>query len=165
MTLNPKDFTPAIGQYIFNEEEARQESQIRDLVARNYDLGGSRQAFICAGRTVSLLDEKSLRGHFPRPVVNELHDEAHTLVKAIDRMQRDKRKYEQTFNSLLRRCHSMQDVRDLLPDILATKIGGLNNHSRTREMTFLLQDNALLKAPYDALQDVISYYIANRLIY
>ena len=165
MALNPKEYVDPISRTLFREETERQEIQIRDLVNRNYDEGGSQHAFICAGRTVSLLDEKELRSYFPRPVVQKLHDEAHTLVKAIDRLHRDRRKFEQAFGSVLRRCHTMQDIRDLLPDTLVASISPLNNMTRTRDMAFLIQDNAFLKAPFEGLQDVISYYIANRLIY
>lgn len=159
------EFLTPISNAVFRHEKARQDAIAEDLINRNLDAGGSAKAFVCAGRTVSQLSPKELKGYHPRPVVPELHDEALIFVEAANKLDYDKRKLDQYCGSLFRRCRGIQDVRNLLPDMLVAEISVFKAISRTAEPTFLLKENAMLQIPFQGLQDTIGYYLANRLIF
>lgn len=165
MPVDINTYVDPVVRAVFYDEHQRQQQQVRDLLIRNQEAGGSMSAFICGGRTVSLLSEKDLRAYTPRPVVDELHDEALTVVNSMNRLDSDKKKLRQAWSTLLRRCHSTQEVRDLIPDTLAPSVSVVRGIPRDKDMTFLLQESPLVKIPFETFQNVIAYYLANRLIY
>lgn len=159
------EFLPPITKAVFAHEDARQSLIKNDLLTRNQEAGGSPAGFICAGRKVSHLDPKELRYMSISSVLPELHNEALMYVEAANKLDDDHRRLTQYAGSLFRRCRGIQDIRNLLPDMLAAEIPVFRGLSRTADMQFLLKDNAMLQTPYQGFQDTIGYYLANRLIY
>jgi len=165
MPFDPKEFADPIKRAIFLEEDHRLHDSIREMVNRNSEAGGSPNAFICDGLIVTNLSGMALKNLFPLPVADELHDEAYDLVRHIKKRDTDKRKFDQYFLSVSRRCRDLQDVRDLVPDMIASKVPALAGIGRSPNFENIASRDPMVRIPYRGLQDIISYYLANRIIF
>lgn len=159
------DFIPLLSRAIFHQEQVRQKAIADDLIARNALAGGSASGFIFGGRVVSNLDAKELRTYGVRPVVDELRNEALHYVEIANKLDADAIKLEQYTGSLFRRCSGIQDVRNILPDMVAADIPVISNYPRTDDMNAFVKGYPLLNTPFQGLQNIIGYYLANRLIF
>lgn len=159
------DFIPLLSRAVFNEEIARQKAIADDLIARNAQAGGSISGFIFGGRVVSNLTPLERRTRSVQPVVSELHDEALHYVEIANKLDQDVIKLEQYAASLFRRCSGIQDVRNILPDMVAADIPVISGYPRTDDMNAFVKGQPLLNTPFQGLQNIIGYYLANRLIF
>lgn len=150
---------------LMGKEITRQAALTKELVQINREAGGTKYGFLYAGQIYSSLLPKHRRGMSFGPVVSQLEGEAAELRRLAVKLEADERKFRQSMSVVLSKCRSLQDVRDVLPEVVIRDVPKLQELSRIRAEGFLLQDHPVLKRQYDNAVEIAKYYIANRLIY
>jgi hypothetical protein len=164
--VNP--YTEYTGLFVYevtHREARRITEMLHSLLTQNKALGGSDYHFEYRGKNYSPYAASVYPTVKVDPIHPSLEEEAEHVALLHDKLNKDEHYLAQHLKVLLLKCRSMQDVRDVLPDILTQPYAGFADRPRTRPEGFLVAQNALLTAQFKTFQDIVRYYISNRLIY
>lgn len=151
---------------IFEKEDKRTEQYELQMVKRNREAQGKHSdGFFYAGNFHSDL-ELSLRA---KGIKTTLHP---NLMGDMDLHYQQKREVDfdkvrvkQALALLLNDCRCLQDIRDALPNSLATVVEGTSSLERTRPEGYTLENSERGKRQYQKLRDKIEFYMAMKLLY
>ena len=92
-----------------------------------------------------------------------LNDRMKSLVKTRDLIKTHRQKSRQIITKLLRHCHTIQDLRDALPDCLLPALPDLKHTERTREEGWPLLDGKHNEKEWDEIRPLISSLAISRM--
>jgi hypothetical protein len=100
----------------------------------------------------------------------DLHEEIEGYIRDNRQVALDQVLIRQTFFQLINPCHTLQDVRDALPECVVdcTPAGAcepLTGMSRLREAAWTIKDNPRAMRQYEKILPRMEVYSAARLIY
>lgn len=146
-------------------DKRRLDAMLEELIEANTQAGNPRHGFTLAGEFHTLRDPRSI----PRGQKKLLHPDLVTQGEAYMRERETWRKeitrLKHGLAPVLDSCHSAQDVRDMLPDEVKGILGELKGLSRTRPEGFLFENQPLRAHDFERTKELISFYVANRLLY
>lgn len=103
-----------------------------------------------------------------RPLIGPPHP---TLVEQLDllvqrkkTLAHDRKRIMNILGLMSRHARSLQDFRDLLPEICSSLLPELSQFQRTREEAYSIQGNERALRDYHTLRGLIEFYAASRLI-
>lgn len=150
---------------LFDREEAFLTKRELALIPRNVEAGGSPDGFRYMGKIYSELSGYLLQ----RGVFSLLHP---SLIPEMDQIQKDRQtlandrdRVRQALTMVLQNCHGWQDIRDALPNSLASLIPECQGLERTRPEAFTIAENERSYNQYMKLREKIDFYVAARLLY
>jgi len=167
--LNPTvrhEIINEVDQLVFGPELDRFFREKEKLISENHLLGGGKLCLTVNGRIIQI-NTKAGRYERFKPIHPSLHDAGLTLLALMDRLDRARKTVVNSMAPLLARCESAQDVRDAFPNLVSIKlatlqIGGLD---RTREQGYIFSSDPDKMRTFEAMLEVLFYYMANRLVY
>lgn len=144
------------------ENEAQRLWNIRyQLVRKNFDIGGSVMGFYFKGILISNSNLKPVDKI--DPVQPDLIPEVTKYLQDESIIKSDRTRIYQGLTLLLRECGSPQDIRDALPDQLASYIEFVKDLPRTREEAYTLRSNPNDYKQYLKIRDKIFVYLVSYL--
>ncbi len=160
------DITVEVCQIVLAPEEERLFDEKVKLIQSNHLLGGGRYSYTVKGKIV-VVNPKAGRIEKYKPIHKSLLDQALKLQELEYKVMKARNIIFNSLSPLLVRCESAQDVRDALPNVVATRlytleIGGLD---RTREQGYMFTSDPDKMRTYNNMLEVLYYYMANRLVY
>lgn len=141
------------------------------LISKNHEKGKSRIGFYLRGekfvKSVYSSPDNIRRDLFPPISDNmpayDLIPEADELFEAKKKLERDKRIIGQNLTVLLQKTKTTQDVRDALPEELAS-FGDIKSlYERTREEAYTLKNEPLKYKAWFQAKELIIVHLANRM--
>lgn len=103
-----------------------------------------------------------------RPLIGPPHHslvaQADLLVQRKKTLASDRKKIMNILGLMSRHARSLQDFRDLLPEMCSSLLPELGQFSRTREEAYSLQGNDRALRDYHTLRELIEFYAVSRLI-
>ena len=162
--LNPAmDFLNPVVDALMCSQKDTLDATLQSLLDRNAANGFSEYCYMHGGKFFSLYSMKALKGFEIGPIHPSLTDEAESLFLAREQLERDTKQIRQGLSTIANKCRSKQDIRDVLPEILAQIVPDFQSMPRLREEGFLLQDNPLLQAQYERTMDLAYKHQVDRL--
>lgn len=150
---------------IFYTEREFLDRELINIVTENQSLGGTMNAFRFEGELYSLVNMRSIRGIDISYLHPSLEKAMKRYVKRTDQLQIDMKRLRHALSMVISKCRHHQDVRDVLPDVIANKIPAFQSLDRIREEGFVLRDKPELLAQFNEAMDIALTYQANRLLY
>lgn len=152
---NAHQILEAIIQHIFLHETQRHQKCI-DTIA---ETGGIWQgAFLFKAQTYRKSSGTTGRASLPE----HCWDDMELFLKDKTMVERDSRQMWQLLFSAIFPCTSLQDVRDVLPDMVVSFIPELNQFPRTREEMWTVKDDQRLMRQYKEVRERIELYVKLR---
>lgn len=103
-----------------------------------------------------------------RPQIGPPHasliGQADLLVQRKKTLAHDRKRIMNILGLMSRHARSLQDFRDLLPEVCSSLLPELSQLSRTREEAYSIQGNERAMRDYHTLRGLIEFYAASRLI-
>ena len=140
-------------------------ASLQSLIDKNIAKGGSIIGFTFAGRRYTYLTSKEVRKIRKwDPIHPDLYEDALALHKDTVDQERDMQRLRQGLTLPLRGSKTWQDVRDALPELVAS-IPLISGFPRTRPEAFNLQDKPTLLNEYNETVELITYFLSARMFY
>jgi len=161
------DYAKVFEFELMRYEDSRLNSLLQNLLNANKAAGKSNLGFLYNGKSYSPYTDTQLQKANIRlkPIHSTLENEAEHYAFLANKLEQDSQYVYQHLSVLLLKCKSKQDVRDALPDAVVEPFAEFSGMTRTRPEGFIVSDNPLLKKQFSVFQDIVRYYISNRLIY
>lgn len=86
-------------------------------------------------------------------------------MEDIEQTHKEKTRLYNGLAVLVLRCSTLQDLRDALPDSVVSLFPELASLSRFREPGWPFEDKPLQAHDYRATEELLGFYVTNRLLY
>jgi hypothetical protein len=164
--INPiQELINGLLEDLFSHETKSLSDLLQKIVIENQSLGGTMNVFLFESLHYSHLPPhlvKDVRG--VRELHRDLHPKMQRYLLRLSKITRDKRFVTNAFSPLTQKCHSLQDMRDALPEVLISRVPTFSNLDRMRDEGWVIEDNPLLFKQFQEAVDIVLTYQANRLI-
>jgi hypothetical protein len=165
MRLDYLKLIPSLIASVMGPEKARFKKLRSKLVEDNMKLGGNVLGFRHLGLRYSNNHPRDTKGvHLPA-VEPSFKGEVQRFEALVLRAERDEQRLRQSLTVVLPMCESLQDIRDVLPEVFVTEITQLSSLVRTREAGYILREHPVLKTQYDQAVEIALFYTVNRLVF
>lgn len=155
---------PVIDSLLQVEDEDLKQ-KIQELIDENSLLGGHYKGFYYSGDVFSPYAKKLLRGSRIKEIDPTLEERAEYCRARRNRLAEDRKKLQQLLTIIFSKCKTKQDVRDVLPEVIANKVDAFKGMPRQNNEGFILADNPMLMNQYCAAVDQALEYLVEKLIY
>lgn len=146
------------------EEYTYQDQKLHELVRENQALGGTMNGYRYDGDLYTVTSYKDLRGIAIKDIHPSLAEKARVLVLRKERLKKDETKLRNALSTVLSKCQTLQEMRDVLPDVIANKINQFQSMERVQEMGHVLDTMPHLKTQFENAMDIALRYHAARLL-
>lgn len=96
---------------------------------------------------------------------DSLYDEMDMLLRDKAQVDLDRSLIKQSLFALLYPCQTPQDVRDALPDCIASVVPAVGHTPRSGEALWSIQDNERAQRQYAKIEPRLEMYVAARIMY
>jgi len=156
--------------HIFSHEERRLKAAEYLLIQENAKMMAEQgqprpDTFYYAGYRFSHMETQLIASSVKGRLNAQLFWKADNHIKDLKELEFDKVRVRQTLAIILKDCHSPQDVRDVLPEVLASSLKDISSLARFREEAYTLKDNPRLLKQYEKLKEKIEFYMASKYMY
>lgn len=156
---------PPLMESLMGVERARLKKEKSKLVKKNHLLGGSEVGFYYLDMRFADADQRFQEGT-PLPyVLGALIEDASDLYAEVRRVEADEQKLRQALSVVVPKCNTLQEVRDVLPEIFIREVPQLRALERQREPGFILEEYPMLKPQFMKALEIADYYTVNKLIF
>lgn len=175
---NIDEWVKVIFDHLLAAEMRRIESMLVQLNDKNSALkapaGSKFYGFVHMGKTYIPEEYSYLLPHIPRqqrhklipPIALELAEEVGTFASEVAKLESDKTAIHQMLFKLLRPVTTMQELRDALPDCVATKLPQLASLQRQNpDPTWSIKNDPRALREYDRVLPRIEFYSVSHLLY
>lgn len=140
------------------------ESRASALVRDNKALGGHPEAFYYRSKLYHVVPRYALKDHGIPPLHPSLHDKADILIQLEQDTERQLKRIRFALSTVTRHVRTQQDLRDLLPDVIALTVPELRALERTKEEGYLFEPGSTHHRQYLEAVDLCLEFQAHRLI-
>lgn len=140
-------------------------SRLGNLIAENFRMGGSNNAFFYRGEFFSLSPRSSFKGIEVRPVARSLEPSVEIIVSRRKELSTMEQILRQTLAVVTRACRHIQDLRDALPDTLVSDIPTLSRLDRIRDEGDILADRPDIFLQYQRAVEIALQLKGKRLLH
>lgn len=156
---------PVLIDKVINKDKERLGEQLKNLIEANALLGNSPIGFLFGGNFHSLYDKTTQAKAVKRPLHPSLNEQGHDFLQEMRKLGNDIARLKSGLSLLLRPCENWQDVRDALPDVVRDELQEIRDLRRTRKEGWTLEAFPLQRMQFQTTIDLLTYHIANRLLY
>lgn len=151
---------------VFHKEEKRLVKELGAIQDKHAIRYGCR-AFLLDGKPVWNGDAAAAKQKAKKPIDADLLPDARHLVSRIHKLGIDKQRVINFFGILIQRCHSLEDFRDMLPDVVVERMEGheITGIPRTREPGYALTSSPSKSKLYQDGLDIMFAYLVNELVF
>lgn len=151
---------------LFRAEHNRFNRLYMELVSKNAAMGGPKDGFYFRGDFYHNMGKGIPTKDIDR---GNLHN---SLIPEMERLKLEEKQFE--FEKarvragliiLIQDCQSIQDVRDAVPNCLASLVPDLSRKERERPEAYTLQHNDVRKKQYLKIRPLIEFYSITKLLY
>jgi hypothetical protein len=150
---------------LFYKDKVRLETQLTALIDENHAMGEPRHGFLFEGQFWTNLPKNQRKLAEKRLLHASLHDSAQRYFTELHQVEAEKERLTQGLHLLLRDCHTMQDVRDALPDLALMIVPEFARFKRQREEAWPLQNKPLHFQTSKMISDIFGFYATNQILY
>lgn len=150
---------------LFYKDTIRLEAQLNALIEENHALGEPRHGFLFEGKFWTNLPKNQRKLAEKRLLHSSLHGSAQQYFKELHQVEAEKHRLTQGLHLLLRDCHTMQDVRDALPDLALIIVPEFARFKRQREEAWPLQSKPMHFQTHKMISDIFGFYATNQILY
>lgn len=151
---------------LFVAEKRRLDKAVADLIRENNELCGVQAAgFLHYGEYYTAEGFQTMTAGGKVTLHNSLTDKIDWHIKDAKIVADDERLIGQIVFKLIDPCETLQDMRDSLPDCLATMIPELAKLPRHNEQGWSLRQDVRASRQFEKLLPKIEMYSAARLLY
>lgn len=167
---NPGSSTFKLIKYLLSElfvaEKRRLDKTVADLIRENNELSGVQAAgFLYYGEYYTAQGFQTTIAGGKITLHDNLTDKIKWHLKDAKIVADDERLIGQIIFKLIDPCETLQDMRDSLPDCLASMIPALANLPRHNEQGWSLRQDVRASRQFEKLLPKIEMYSAARLLY
>lgn len=162
------EFGPLIDGLINSlfEKDAIRLSAIQvSLIERNYALGMPQSGFLFGGKFHTTLSPKQRVAAEKRVLHPQLHEECKAYLDDERVVEQEKLRLTHGVHLLLRGCHTLQDLRDVLPDAATPLIPEIAGLKRYRDPGYTVAGRPLLAGDLARTVELVGFYATNRMLY
>jgi len=156
---------PPLMESLMGVEKNRLKKAKAELVKKNHGLGGEELGFYYLDMRFSIADQRFQNGQTLPYVLPALNEEASELYEEIRKVEHDEQKLRQSLSVVVPKCNTLQEVRDVLPEIFIREVPQLRALERLREPGFILEEYPMLKPQFMKAMEIADYYTVNKLIF
>lgn len=149
---------------IFSGEQNSLDKQLMYLVVENQAMGGTMNAFTTTDGISAVVPHSTLRGVKIAPLHMSLMSMYDRYKTRSTKLKKDMKKIRHALSMVLSKCTHEQDIRDIIPDVIANKVPELKGIPRHREEGFILIDRPSLLKQFNDSMEIAFFYQANRLM-
>ena len=151
---------------LFVAEKRRLDKAVADLIRKNNEVCGVQAAgFLHYGEYYTAEGFQTMAANGKVTLHDSLTDQIDWHIKDAKIVADDERLIGQIVFKLINPCETLQDMRDSLPDCLATIIPALAQLPRHNEQGWSLRQDARASRQFEKLLPKIEMYSAARLLY
>ncbi len=152
-----------IMERLFYAEHKRLKNQLSQLVKENTLAGGSSDGFYFRGIFYS--DLSNYKALVKTTIALSVIPQAEVHYGDEKKISIDKTRIRQALALVLSNCYTHQDIRDAIPNSLASMIDDLKNLPRLNEEAFTLKNDPRMYNQYMKVKPLIEFYVTARLLY
>lgn len=155
-----------LNKNLFVAERRRLDKNIAKLIGLNNECAGQPLAgFLYLGEYYTAQGFQTSKGVPKKRIDSSLEEKMEWHLKDAKIINEDEQMISQVIFKLLDPCESLQDMRNTLPDCLATMIPALEGMSREDEVGCSIRNDERAKRQFEDLLPKIEMYSAARLLY
>ena len=151
---------------VFHKESKRLVKEL-DAIQDKHVIRHGCRAFLLDGKPIWNGDTTAAKQKNKKPIDADLLPDARRIVSRINKMTIDKQRVINFFGVLAQRCRSLEDFRDMLPDMVVERMEGheITGIPRTREAGYAFSSSPAKSKLYQDGLDIMFAYLVNELVF
>jgi hypothetical protein len=155
-----------IVEKLFTKEFRNMERIKTELIEANHALGNPKEGFLYKGRFHTNVPASQQKDLIKKMLHMDLYDRGNFYTETLDRLTKDEQKVRQGLSLMISPCVTAQDVRDSLPEIVLDLLpADIQALSRTRPESWRFSHQPMQLLQQENVNGLISFYVANRMLY
>lgn len=156
--------SPAIDA-ITKSDQTRLDMMLESLIEENIAQGNPRFGFLLGGEFHTLMDPKSVPLDQKKHLHRDLVAQGLQYTQEREQYRKEQERLRHGINSMLSPCKSLQDARDQLPEPIVGLFPTLAEFKRRRSPGCMCADQPLKAHDFKLIEDLVTFYVSNRLLY
>lgn len=151
---------------VFSKESKRLVELLNEIQDQHSLKYGCR-AFLLDGKPIWNGDAAAARVKKKVPLDESLQPSARLLVNKINKLRADEQRVVNFFGVLAQRCNTVEDFRDMLPDMVVERMAPhqITAIPRTREAGYAFSSSPAKSKMYQDGLDIMYHYLVNQLVF
>lgn len=151
---------------ILDEEKTRLQKLMGEIQDQHSLRHGSR-GFLLDGRVIVNGDTAAVKVRNKKHIDKDLEPEARIIETKRAKLSADEQRLCNFMGTLVPRCHSFQDYRDVLPNLVVDRMDHpqIMALPRTREQGYVFASEPIKMKLFHDASGIMFHYLVNRLVY